>query len=118
MPAWAMEVLSELVENWNGDPHAPVFPSRSNTWRSPHNVRRQWREVRGEEFAWVTPHTFRKTVATLVDEEHDSDTASKVLGHSSDRVTKEHYIESAELAPDVRDLLDKLAPETQDGDDE
>ena len=32
------------------------------------NVRRELREARGEELAWITSHTFRKTAATILDE--------------------------------------------------
>jgi integrase len=43
------------------------FASRRGTWLSPQNVRRQWRQARKDTgLEWVTPHTFRKTVATLI----------------------------------------------------
>jgi len=37
-------------------------------FRDPANVRRELREARGEELAWITPHTFRTTAATILDE--------------------------------------------------
>lgn len=46
------------------------FASRVGAWLSPHNVRRQRRQARADTgLEWVTPHTFRKTVATLLDKE-------------------------------------------------
>ena len=44
----------------------PVFADR---WRSAtNNVGAAFRRVRtGTDYEWVTPHTFRKTVATLLD---------------------------------------------------
>ena len=58
---------------------------------------------------WVTPHTFRKTVATRIDRLVDSDTAARVLGHSSSVITKEYYIEKDRSAPDLTHLLQSFA---------
>ena len=52
------------------NPNDAIFASRKGTWMSTNNVRRQWRQARAEaDLAWVTPHTFRKTVAALIDKE-------------------------------------------------
>ncbi|GIF05321.1 hypothetical protein Asi03nite_28590 [Actinoplanes siamensis] len=49
---------------------------------SPQNVRRQWRQARAEAgLEWVKPHTFRKTVATLIGNEAEADRAAAQLGH-------------------------------------
>ncbi|MEN4396766.1 hypothetical protein ACNQR7_03555 [Mycolicibacterium senegalense] len=46
-----------------------VFPSTAGTWRDPDNFRARWREVRQElGVADATSHSFRKTVATLIDD--------------------------------------------------
>jgi integrase len=57
---------------------------------------------------WVTPHTFRKTVATLIDKEADTDRAAAQLGHGSKEITKKHYIDKPALAPDSSDILEQL----------
>ncbi len=57
----------------------------------------------------MTPHPFRKTVATLVDRLVDSDTAARVLGHSSDTITKDFYIEKDRTTPDVTQILQSFA---------
>ena len=114
LPVYAMAVLAERVLRVDADSDAPVFPGRGGTWRHPHNVRTQWRQVRKAiGYDWVTPHTFRKTVATLVakDENGDTQTASAVLGHTSEDVTKRHYIEETFIAPDVTGILDQFAPD-------
>lgn len=86
-----------------------MFPSRNGTWLSPHNVRRQWREARDDTgFGWVTPHTFRKTVATIIDAEDSTKTAAAQLGHASEDVTTTHYIQKPHLAPDSSNLLEAL----------
>jgi integrase len=54
------------------------------------------------------PHTFRKTVATLIDEEADTDSAAAQLGHRSKAITKKHYIVKPALAPDSSHILERL----------
>lgn len=51
---------------------------------------------------------FRKTVATLISERVDTETASQQLGHSSPAITREFYI-SKPAAADVAHVLDELA---------
>jgi integrase len=74
------------------------------------NIERRWRQIRQDTgLEWVTPHTFRKTVATLVAEEVDSDTAAQQLGHSSASVTKEFHIARPALAAEVSAVLQSLS---------
>lgn len=87
-----------------------VFPSHTGGLRAPNNVRRQLRDARGETFDWVTPHTLRKTTATIVDRTHGIGAAKDQLGHSSVAVTERHYVQRAAQAGDFRDALDELAP--------
>jgi integrase len=86
-----------------------IFASRRGTWLSPNNVRRQWRQARADTgLDWVTPHTFRKTVATLIDKEADTKSAAAQLGHASEEVTDTYYIAKPVLAPDVSEILEQL----------
>ncbi|MFG1801344.1 tyrosine-type recombinase/integrase [Micromonospora carbonacea] len=76
---------------------------------SPNNVRRQWRQARADtDLAWVTPHTFRKTVATPIKEETNTKNAAAQLGHSSEEVTATYYIAKPVQAPDSSDVLERL----------
>ena len=85
--------------------------SRRGTWLSPQNVRRQWRQARADAgLEWVTPHTFRKTVATLIDKEADADRAAAQLGHKTKEITKKHYIVKPVVAPDSSHILEQLGP--------
>ncbi|MET7866645.1 hypothetical protein [Micromonospora taraxaci] len=59
------------------------------------------------DLARVTPHTLRKTVATLIKEETDTKSAAQ-LGHSSEEVTATYYIAKPAQAPDVSDILERL----------
>jgi integrase len=81
-------------------------------------VRRQWRQAREAfELDWVRFHTTRKTVASLVNEEADTATATKTLGNASEQVVREHYLAKAKQSPDVRAILDALAPLMEDEDE-
>ena len=108
LPRFAVETLMRMQLNAQSNPWDVVFPSSTGTLRDPHNVRRQWREARGDAFAWVTPHAFRKTVATLIDRERGDHDASAQLGHSGTAVTRKHYIEKAVEAPDLTAVLNQL----------
>jgi integrase len=91
------------------NPNDAIFASRRGTWMSP-NVRRQWRQARAEtELTWVTPHTSRKTVATLIGKEADTKSAAAQLGHASEEITNRYYIAKPAVAPDVSDILEQLA---------
>ncbi|WP_435827018.1 tyrosine-type recombinase/integrase [Micrococcus luteus] len=69
-----------------------VFPSSTGTLRDPSNYRKQWRTAREAiGFEWVTPHTFRKTVATRLADAEGLAAASAYLGHSGEAVTRTHY---------------------------
>lgn len=101
------------------NPHDAIFASRRGTWLSPPNVRRQWRAARADTgLEWVTPHTFRKTVATLIDREASTDSAAAQLGHGSNEITKKHYIVKAALAPDSSAILEQLGGRPTSGDPE
>ncbi len=110
LPQFAVDAMrrrrSEVrVENI----HDAVFPSTRGTWRDPGNFRNTWRKVRAMAGLedWITPHSFRRTVATLLEREHDIETAAQQLG---DRVetARRHYVERRVEGPQVGDLLQRL----------
>lgn len=72
----------------------PVFPDSVGGYRDSQNVERAFREVRkGTEFAWVVPHTYRKTVATLMDRGGlSARTIADQLGHSRISMTQDVYM--------------------------
>ena len=86
LPRFAVGMLLARKLTAADNPIDAIFASRRGTWLSPHNVRRQWRQARADTgLEWVTPHTFRKTVATLIDKEADTKNAAAQLGHASER---------------------------------
>ena len=68
--------------------------SRDWVWRDRSNVGKVFRTVRGgSEFEWVKTHTFRKTVATLLDESGASARMiADQLGHSRVSMTQDVYL--------------------------
>lgn len=100
----------QLARNLPTDDLHLVFPSRTGGPRTGNNVRRQLREARGEDFDWVTPKVYRKTVATAIDRAADIETAARQLGHSRSATTRAHYVERLLIAPDVRHVLEEFGP--------
>lgn len=86
-----------------------VFASTTGTPQDPDNVRRVLRTVRANAgLDWVTPHSIRKTVATLLDARFSTKVAAAQLGHSSTAMTERHYIQRPAEAPDSTAILEEL----------
>lgn len=116
LPDFAIAVLKRRLAAAGEDPNDAVFPTRNGTWQQVNNVERRWRQIRKDTgLDWVTPHTFRKTVATLISERVDAETASQQLGHSSPAITREFYISKPAIAADVAHVLDELAETDPEG---
>jgi integrase len=110
LPDFAIAVLKRRQAAARENPNGAVFPTRNGTWQQVNNVERRWREIRKDSgLDWVTLHTFRKTVATLISERVDAETASQQLGHSSPAITREFYISKPAIAADVAHVLEELA---------
>ena len=93
-----------------------VFPSATGTLREPQNVHRQWRAARDRAgFGWVTPHVFRKSVATVIGL-GDLRAAADQLGHSGTAVTERHYVQRTGAGPDARHLLEVFGQASSDDD--
>lgn len=113
---FAIAVLKRRHAGARENPNDAVFPTRNGTWQQVNNVERRWRPIRGDTgLDWVTPHTFRKTVATLISERVDAETASQQLGHSSPAITREVSISKPAIAADVAHVLDELAEADPEG---
>lgn len=107
LPEFAVEMLLGRAKTKTSAEF--VFPSATGGIRQTQNLHRAWRAMReGTEWDWVTPHIFRKTVATLLDAASGTTTASKQLGHSSPEVTRRHYIAQSHVAPNSAAVLQQL----------
>lgn len=57
-------------------------------------------------FDWVTPHTFRKPVGTILANTEDLAAASRQLGHASEQVISKHYVQRTVEAPNFSRVLE------------
>jgi len=73
---------------------AAVAPNNRGGWRDPSDVSRELRQARGSgPFSWVTSHVFRKTCATLLDEnELSARQIADQLGHAKVSMTQDTYL--------------------------
>jgi integrase len=77
--------------------------------RDPNNFAKQWRTGRDElGMAEVTTHSFRKTMATLIDEDGVSArVGADQLGQSKVSMTQDRYMSRGRVHTAVADLLDR-----------
>ncbi|MFH5209215.1 tyrosine recombinase XerC [Antrihabitans sp. NCIMB 15449] len=88
-----------------------VFPSSRGGLREPTTFNGQWRRVRAAlGLKWVTGHTFRRTVASLLDEgQMSARVAADQLGHSSPSMTMDRYMSRGKVRSEVAAVLDRAA---------
>lgn len=93
LPSWCVELLRARRVRL-GAFDGPVFPDSRGGWRDRSNVGKAFREVRaGSDFDWVKTHTYRKTVATLLDDQGSSARMiADQLGHSRVSMTQDVYL--------------------------
>ena len=113
VPSFAAEVIRQrLVVVGPEAPDHLLFFTRNGTPLTTNNIRRRLRAVLSEAgIDAVTPHAFRRTVATILDRASGPDLAAELLGHTSSKITKEHYIQPDEAVdPVTAEILESLAP--------
>ncbi|MFC5175043.1 tyrosine-type recombinase/integrase [Nocardioides taihuensis] len=119
VPSFTAEVLRQrLVAVAKDEPEHLLFVTRNGTPLTTNNVRRRLRSVMAEAgIEGVTPHSFRRTVATFIDRASGPDLAAEMLGHTSSKITKEHYIEPDEkVNPVTAEILESLGPRRRSDD--
>jgi len=88
-----------------------IFPSTAGTLRDPDNFNAAWRATRDElGVPDITSHSFRKTIATLID---DAGLSARIgadhLGHAKVSMTQDRYMARGRVHAEVADLLDRAA---------
>jgi integrase len=115
----AQAIRSRLAMLGNVPDDHPIFSTRNGAFMSPNNLRRQLRAVLASaglpedlDLSDITPHTFRKTVATTIDQAASSDLAAELLGHASKEVTEMFYVQRTKrVNPVTAEILERLAPD-------
>lgn len=94
LPSFALQAIrSRLLRSGDADPGALLFSTRVGTPHTTNNIRRLLRDVMEEAgIENVTPHRFRRTVATVVHDAQGALLASELRGHTDPRITMQHYI--------------------------
>ena len=113
LPRFAVDVLlRRRVEAVGSNLHCAVFPSTRGTGLAPRNVARLWRAVRTQAgLDHVTRHAFRRTVATLIDDELGTKRAAAQLRHASEAVKAAFYVQKPAFAPDSSETLQQFGPQ-------
>lgn len=94
---------------------ALLFCSREGTPLTTNNVRRQLRHVLDlAGITGVTPHMFRRTVATAINEQGGVELAAELLGHTDPKITIQHYIRRSEMVnPVTAEMLERAFAKDQ-----
>lgn len=113
LPQFATEMLKKRRHLPYYGEQEVIFPSTAGTLRDPNNFAKQWRTARDElNLGEVTTHSFRKTVATLIDDEGlSARIGADQLGHSHVSMTQDRYMSRGRVHTQVADLLDRAVNE-------
>lgn len=105
----AAAVRRRLVQLQDPSLDALLFCSRDRTPLMTNNVRRQLRHVMDHAgISGVTPHMFRRSVATAINAQAGVDLAAELLGHTDPKITIQHYIRRNEMVnPATAAMLDR-----------
>ncbi|WP_227871281.1 site-specific integrase [Corynebacterium provencense] len=98
-----------------------VFPTGTGKPLTKSNIERWTRKAKeawearpadvkaGEpDVSWVTPHTFRRSVATWLNDQVSLQAASQQLGHSDSTVAEHHYLDRTVTGPEVALVLNAV----------
>ena len=118
LPSFAVATLTERRKTPFLGQQTVIFPSTSGALRDPENFSGQWRAARDElGVPDVSSHSFRKTVATLIDDEGLSGRiGADHLGHAKVSMTQDRYMSRGRVHTQVADLFDRAVAATDDTD--
>ncbi|WP_407320331.1 tyrosine-type recombinase/integrase [Isoptericola halotolerans] len=109
LPAFVVTAINDsLGLGLDGGHDDLVFPSTSGTPRSPSRIRDQLHDAQAAIGTKVTPHDFRRTIATQVANSTSVGNATALLGHADEGTTVRHYVKRTHVAPDLRVVIDQL----------
>ncbi|MDT5150672.1 MAG: hypothetical protein QOI01_2405 [Mycobacterium sp.] len=114
LPRFAIDVLKARRQLPFLGQQPMIFSSTAGTFRDPNNFNKQWRQVRDDlGVPNVTTHSFRKSLATLID---DKGLSARIgadhLGHTNVSMTQDKYVSRGRVHSQVADMLDRLVDES------
>lgn len=106
----AAALRQRLASLDDADPQQLVFVSRNGTPLTPHNMRTRLRQILAAAgITGVTPHAFRRTVATVLNQASGVELAAEALSHTTPEITRTHYIAQEDrVNPVTADILEQL----------
>ncbi|MGV0050789.1 site-specific integrase [Mycobacterium colombiense] len=109
LPRFVSDMLRVRREAPYVGEHQAIFASTRGTWRDPNNFGRDWRDVRDAlGVSDAKFHSFRKLVATLIDDEGlSARVGADQLGHARPSMTMDRYMRRGQVHAEVADLLDR-----------
>jgi integrase len=109
LPRFAIDALQARLGLPYVGEQTVIFTSTAASLRDPDNFGKQWRTVRDElGVPGVTTHSFRKTVATLIDDEGlSARIGADHLGHAQVFMTQDRYMARGQVHTEVAELLDR-----------
>jgi integrase len=119
LPGWMVTLLRKRLAQGVNNRWDVVFTSPTGKLRDPSNTQGDLRTVFDRAgYPEITSHTFRRTVATLMDEAGlSARAAADQLGHAKVSMTTDHYYARARRATGAAQLLEAL-DQLSIGDDE
>jgi integrase len=116
IPYWLVQMLRLRKAN-AANAAGPVFPDSRGGYRDRNNIESGFRQVRaGTPFDWVVPHTYRKTVATMLDQGGlSARMIADQLGHSRISMTQDIYMGRRAVDGSVASALEGLFDDDDDG---
>lgn len=112
LPPWCVDLLRDRRAALGDVPDgSPIFPNSRGGYRNAANLtNRDWLPFRRRAgYEWVTFHTLRATVGTLLDEAGlTARQIADVLGHSHPSMTLNNYMGRGQTSRASADALDKL----------
>jgi integrase len=115
LPQFAVEMLAKRRSLPYLGEQKVIFPSTAGSLRDPNNFGKEWRKAREDlGVPEITTHSFRKTVATLIDEEGlSARVGADQLGHSRVSMTQDRYMTRGRVHMQVADLLDRAVTQIE-----
>ncbi|MEB3062468.1 tyrosine-type recombinase/integrase [[Mycobacterium] zoologicum] len=109
LPKFGAQVLTDLYAVTG--PTGTVLKNRDGGLVSLSNIRSSLREALAphEDLRWVTPHSFRRSVATVVRDGLGVEAAQQQLSHAQLATTEGHYVQRVTAGPDTRAVLEEWA---------
>ncbi len=107
-PGWLTDLLAERRQRLVHS--GLLFPNSVGSYRDVSAVNKEFRRVRaGTAFEWVVPHTYRKTVATLLDQGGlSARTVADQLGHAQISMTQNVYLGRRVVDDSAAQALDEV----------